>query len=446
MQSYDLICLGAGSGGLSVAERAAKQGAKVALIEAQDLGGTCVNLGCVPKKIIWYGAQLKHDYQAFSSSYGLSPLAENQTSLDWGKLKRTRNHYIAGIQRYYQSHLEQLGIDYFHGYGTLVDSATVCVNEQRYQAKYIVLATGSKAIIPEIDGAQWGLTSDDFFQFNQLPHSIAIVGSGYIAVEFACMLASFGVEVHLLMRGERPLRHLDSDLSAELAQWLPKLGIHCHYQAQVKALIKQKQGCFVCLEDQPAIEVEHCLWAIGRTPALPKNSALAVDDSGYVCADACYQTSLDHVYAVGDLIASGANLTPVAIRQGRDLGDYLFAQKPIQPILAEEIPSVIFTHPALATIGLTETQAKQKHQQIKCYSVRFHDMQSAVTSAPTPCYLKLVCAGSQELVVGLHGFGRGVDEILQGFAVAMKLGATKKDFDQTIAIHPTIAEEFVTLK
>ena len=446
---YDYIAIGGGSGGIASVNRAASYGKKCALIEAGDLGGTCVNVGCVPKKVMWYSAQIADAIQKYGSDYGFN---SELKSFDWKKLVENRQAYIQRIHASYQSGLSKNQVDVIHGFATFVDHKTIEVNGETFTADHILIATGTQPSRPNIEGAEHGIDSNGFFELQELPKRTAIIGSGYIAVELAGVLNSLGSDVQLFIRKHLPLRSLDKFLGETLLESMRSDHIQVHTQATpVKVSKLEDQSLLLQLEDGTQHIIDCLIWAIGREPntkALKlERTHIQLDDSGYIQVDQFQNTSQSGLYAVGD-ITGKAELTPVAVAAGRKLSERLFNGKSEEYLNYENIPTVVFSHPPIGTVGLTEEQAIAQfgQDQIKVYSSSFTSMYTAVTQHRQVSKMKLICAGVDEKIIGIHGIGYGMDEILQGFAVALKMGATKKDFDNTVAIHPTSAEEFVTMR
>ena len=446
---YDYIAIGGGSGGIASVNRAASYGKKCALIEAGDLGGTCVNVGCVPKKVMWYSAQIADAIQKYGSDYGFN---SELKSFDWKKLVENRQAYIQRIHASYQSGLSKNQVDVIHGFATFVDHKTIEVNGETLTADHILIATGTQPSRPNIEGAEHGIDSNGFFELQELPKRTAIIGSGYIAVELAGVLNSLGSNVQLFIRKHLPLRSLDKFLGETLLESMRSDHIQVHTQATpVKVSKLEDQSLLLQLEDGTQHIIDCLIWAVGREPntkALKlERTRIQLDDSGYIQVDQFQNTSQSGLYAVGDIIGK-AELTPVAVAAGRKLSERLFNGKSEEYLNYQNIPTVVFSHPPIGTVGLTEEQAIAQfgQDQIKVYSSSFTSMYTAVTQHRQVSKMKLICAGTEEKIIGIHGIGYGMDEILQGFAVALKMGATKKDFDDTVAIHPTSAEEFVTMR
>lgn len=449
-QHFDYICLGAGSGGIASANRAAMYGASVLLIESRHLGGTCVNVGCVPKKVMWYGAQVSETIHLFARDYGFDTVMEK---FDWNHLVNNRETYIKRIHGAYQSSLAENGVTVLRGFGRFVNNNTIDVNGKQYSADHILIATGGMPVIPDIPGASYGIDSDGFFALRHQPKKVAVAGAGYIAVELAGVLNALGCETRLFVRKHAPLRHFDPILYETLIKTMAENGPLLHPHSTPAAVTKNGDNSLVLhLDNGEQYTVDTLIWAIGRAPATEhiglENTDVALDEKGYVKVDALQNTSAKGIYCVGDCMANGKALTPVAIKAGRLLSERLFNGRPDAKMNFSLIPTVVFSHPPIGTMGMTEPEAVAHYgkNNIKIYTSSFTAMYTAITRHPQPCKMKLVCAGTEEKIVGIHGIGHGMDEILQGFAVAIRMGATKADFDAVTAIHPTSAEEFVTMR
>ncbi len=447
---YDYISIGGGSGGIASLNRAASYGKKCAIIEASHLGGTCVNLGCVPKKVMWYGAQVAEAIHKYAPDYGFDI---DVKGFDFKKLVETRQKYISNIHRSYETNLAKNKVEVIQGFAKFVDTKTVEVNGELITADHILIATGGRPVFPDVKGAEYGIDSDGFFELEQLPERVAVVGAGYVAVEIAGVLRSLGSEVDLYVRQHSPLRSFDHSIVNVLIEEMDKEGIELHTHTVIKEVIKNGDGSLtIDLEDGRTNTVDCLIWAVGREPATDKINlevtGVETNSIGKIKVDKFQNTNVEGIYAVGDIIENSIDLTPVAVAAGRRLSERLFNNKPNEHLDYNLVPTVIFTHPPIGTIGMSEMQAIAQYGEdsIKCYSSTFTPMYSAVTQHRQKCTMKLVCLGDEEKVIGLHGIGFGVDEMIQGFAVAIKMGATKADFDNTVAIHPTGSEEFVTMR
>ncbi|MCD1276470.1 glutathione-disulfide reductase [Streptococcus sinensis] len=449
MKEFDIIAIGGGSGGIATMNRAGEHGAKAAVIEEKKLGGTCVNLGCVPKKIMWYGAQIAEAIQHYGPDYGFT--SENQ-HFDFATLRQNREAYIDRARSSYDGSFKRNGVELIEGRAHFVDKHTVEVNGELIRAKHIVIATGAHAAIPQIPGAEYGETSDDVFAWEELPKSVAVVGAGYIAVELAGVLHTLGVKTDLFVRRDRPLRNFDSYLIDGLVAEMEKSGPSLHAHKIPERVEKLADGQLkIHFQDGSNHTAEHIIWAIGRKPNVQglnlEAAGVTLNDRGFIAVDEYQNTVVPGIYALGD-VTGEKELTPVAIKAGRTLSERLFNGKTDAKMDYTTIPTVVFSHPAIGTVGLTEEEAIQNYgaENIHLYTSSFTSMYSAVTRHRQQARFKLITAGDNEKVVGLHGIGYGVDEMIQGFAVAIKMGATKADFDATVAIHPTGSEEFVTMR
>lgn len=445
-QKFDLIAIGGGSGGIATVNRAAMLGARCALIEEKQLGGTCVNVGCVPKKIMWLASQSATTLQE-ANAYGFTtaPLA-----LNWKQLVSKRQAYIEKLHQSYAKRLDQNKVALIQGHAHFISEHVLQVGEDTFEAPHIVIASGSKITLPNIPGASLGIDSDGFFALPSLPQRIAVVGAGYIAVELAAMLNSFGADTLLVYRHDKPLRHFDHMLAETLVSQYQQQGITLkanHIPLGLKTL-PQGTLSLACQDDKVIPGLNAVIWAIGReanTASLNLEQAgIKLNEDGTILVDPYQNTSVKGVYAIGD-VTGLKPLTPVAIAAGRRLAMRLFANQNIK-LDYNLIPTVIFSHPPIGTVGLSEQEAKEKYgDDIKVYQTQFTPMSQALKSHPLRTAMKLITVASTDKVVGCHIIGDGADEMLQGFSVAIKMGATKADFDNTVAIHPTSAEELVTM-
>lgn len=418
------------------------------MIEADRLGGTCVNRGCVPKKIMWYAASIAEALDD-AAGYGFDVSVGGH---DWAGLVERREAYITRLNEIYARNLEHDGVTHIRGTARFVDRRTLSVDEREYTGERIVIAVGGEPIVPDIPGAGLGITSDGFFELSARPDRVAVVGAGYIAVELAGMLHALGAEVSLVIRREAVLRGFDADLQSALMESIEADGIRVVTGFTPTALEDEGHGMVLHGEEGIHLsDLDTVIWAIGRRPRTAglglEHAGVATTDSGHVEADSWQDTNVNGIHALGD-VCGRAELTPVAIAAGRRLADRLYGDRPDARVDYENIPTVIFSHPPTGTVGLSEAEARLRYgdDDIRVYRTRFTAMYHALTERRPPSVMKLVCAGGDEQVVGCHVFGTGADEMLQGFAVAVRMGATKADFDNTVAIHPTSAEELVTLK
>lgn len=446
-QHFDLIVLGGGSGGLAVAEIAAQLGRRVAVIESDRLGGTCVYRGCVPKKVMWFAANLAaavRDGPDFGVSAEAGPI-------DWATLVAGRNGYVQKINDYWDGYAQSLGIVRIAGLGRFVDARTVEVENARYSADHIVIATGSRPLVPRMPGHELGIDSNGFFALERQPRKIAVIGGGYIGVELAGVLAAFGSEVTVVALEDRLLWAFDPLIGETLAENMRLEGIRLNLSYEVAALERRDDGLALVPKTGEALTgFDTILWAVGRAP----NSAglnleaagVEVQRNGLIPTDAYQATNVPGIYAIGDVTGRDP-LTPVAIAAGRRLARRLFGGETDLKLDYANIPSVVFSHPPAGRVGLTEPEARERYgDTLTVYETAFKPMRYALNAHGPKTAMKLVCQGPEERVVGIHLIGDGVDEMLQGFAVAVKMGATKADFDNTVAIHPVSAEELVTLK
>ncbi len=447
---FNYLTIGGGSGGIASANRAAMRGASAAVIEADTVGGTCVNVGCVPKKVMWYGAHIAEALK-YSQAYGFDI---NQNSFNWATLVQNREAYIQRIHASYQRGFSNNGVTYIEGFARFIDAKTVEVNGERITADHITIAVGGRPAVPNLPGAEFGIDSDGFFALTQQPKKALIVGAGYIAVEIAGVLHALGTDTHLLIRKDRPLRNFDPDITDMLLERMAQDKLPLHTQTNVSKVEQDSNGNLTVSCDNGSVftDVDCLIWAIGREPATDKLNldvaGVKTDKHGYIRTDKYQNTNISGIYAVGD-VTGEAQLTPVAVKAGRALAERLFNPAlPDAHMDYSQIPTIVFSHPPIGTIGLTEEEARQQHgtENVTVYSSNFAAMYNAITQHRALSRFKLICAGADEKVVGLHGIGEGMDEVLQGFAVAIKMGATKADFDATVALHPTSAEEFVTLR
>ena len=444
---YDLIAIGGGSGGLAVAEKAAQLGRKVAIIESHRLGGTCVNNGCVPKKVMWYAANLAHAVDD-AGDFGITA---QRGMTDWNRLVSGRESYIRNINAYWNGHVEDNNIDRIYGHARFVGDKTIEVDGRHYSADHIAIATGGKPIVPPVPGAELGITSDGFFELDAMPEKVAIVGGGYIGVELSGVLRALGSEVTIIALEDRIMELFDPMISEVLSSEMKRQGIRVQTGFQVAELSKTDEGIIVSSGDRRKIAgFDHVIWAVGRSPntATLNLEACGVEmlGNGMIPVDDYQNTNVNGIYALGDITGKVA-LTPVAIAAGRKLAERLFDGKYDNKVDYNNIPSVVFSHPPIGTVGITEDRARERYgDDITVYQSDFTSMRHALKANGSMTAMKLVCAGADEKIVGIHIIGDNSDEMLQGFAVAVNMGATKADFDSTMAIHPTSAEELVTMK
>jgi glutathione reductase (NADPH) len=445
---YDFLVIGGGSGGIAAAKRAAGHGAKAVLIERDRLGGTCVHRGCVPKKIMFNAAAIAEVLRD-ARDYGFDV---GDPGFNWATLKQARDGFVGRQAEVYQRGLLAEGVAEVSGEARFIDPHTVEVNGARLQAAHVLIATGGTRISPQIPGAELGITSDGFFELETQPRTALIVGGGYVAVELAGVLNRLGTEVTILLRGEIMLARFDTSVREALMDEMQKDGISVMMSTRITGIERDGGTLAVAIDRaQRLAGFDTLIWAIGRRPntgdlAIDR-TGVVLDGEGFVVTDEYQNTNVSGVYALGD-VTSRLALTPVAIAAGRRLADRLFGGQPEARLDYDNVPSVVFSHPPIGSVGLTEQEARALYgvSEVKIYQTRFVSLYHAILANRQPTLMKLVTVGEREKIVGCHLIGRGVDEIIQGFAVAVKMGATKADFDHTVAIHPTSAEELVTLR
>ncbi len=448
---FDYLVIGGGSGGIGSANRAGMHGVKVGLIEAKDLGGTCVNLGCVPKKVMWHVGKVLGDFELYGEGYGIE--TTDAPKLNYPKMKENRDNYIDFLHTAYQRGLDSNNVELIRGYGQFVDEKTVEVNGEQYTADHILIAPGGKPKRLDVPGSEYGINSDGFFGLEELPESIAIIGGGYIGVEISGLLRTFGVNAHLFEFLPSVLNTFDSIIKEGYMEIAEREGFRdtIHTNISLSKVEKANEKYILHFADGSTHETDLVLWATGREPNIEgmhlDKAGIELTEDGHVKVDEYQNTTAENIYAVGDVIGK-LNLTPVAIAAGRRLSERLFNNKTDLKLDYSLVPTVVFTEPPIGTVGLTEEEALEEYGEgnLKIYTSVFTSMHSSITSNRQRTSMKLVCVGEDEKIVGLHGIGQGMDEMLQGFAVAIKMGATKADFDDTVAIHPTAAEEFVTMR
>lgn len=444
----DLFVIGGGSGGVRAARMAAQRGARVLLAEAAALGGTCVNVGCIPKKLYSYASHYASDFRdAAGFGWHLQP-----PRFDWAVLKANRAAEIARLNGIYQNLLANAGVEILTGWATLQDAHTVHVRladgERNVRARHILVATGGRPTVPPIAGAEHALTSDHMFDLEPFPQRLLVVGGGYIACEFASIFAGLGSQVTQLYRGEQVLRGFDDDIRNFAAQEMRKHGVDLRTRADVVEIARSGSGLVATLGDGSKLVADAVLYATGRVPNVANMGLEAAGvrqgKDGAIVVDASYQTSVPSIHAVGDVTAR-VQLTPVALAEAMVLVDRLFG-KGERRLGYENIPTAVFTHPAIGTVGLTEAQARERFAQVRIYRSDFRALKHTLSGNAGRTLMKLVVDAASDRVVGLHMVGDDAGEIVQGFAVAMQAGATKAIFDATVGIHPTAAEEFVTMR
>ena len=449
VKEYDYIVIGGGSGGIASANRAAMHGAKVILFEGKEVGGTCVNVGCVPKKVMWYGAQVAETLHRYAGEYGFDVTINK---FDFATLKANRQAYIDRIHGSYERGFDSNGVERVYEYARFVDPHTVEVAGERYTAPHILIATGGHALYPNIPGSEYGITSDGFFELDEVPKRTAVIGAGYIAVEVAGVLNALGSDTHLFVRKDCPLRTFDKDIVDVLVDEMAKSGPTLHTHANATEVVKNTDDSLtISFDNGETITVDCLIWAIGRAANTSgfglEKTGVKLTEKGTIYSDEFENTSVPGIYALGD-VTGKLDLTPVAVKAGRQLSERLFNNKADAKLDYTDVATVVFSHPVIGSVGLTEEKAIAKYgpENIKVYKSSFTPMYTALGDNRQPSTMKLVTLGDDEKIIGLHGIGYGVDEMIQGFSVAIKMGATKADFDNTVAIHPTGSEEFVTMR
>lgn len=444
---FDLLVVGGGSGGLATAQRAAEYGARAAIVESHRLGGTCVNVGCIPKKFMWNAAALSQAIED-APEYGFD--ARN-AGLDWGVLKSKRDDFVHRLNVIYERNLEKRNVAWLRGRARFVAPGTLEVNGRTITSGHIVIATGGRPRLPDIPGVEFGISSDGFFDLRRRPDHVALVGSGYIAAELGSTLNALGTRVTLVTRGDGLLRDFDPMIRAHLAADFRDAGMEIVQDTLPAALSRSGRRLVLSATGPRRIgEFDCVIWAMGRDPVTRdlglEGIGVAVGKSGEVLTDDYQNTNVPGVYAVGDVTGRVA-LTPVAIAAGRRLAARLFGSQPHAKLDYHLIPTVVFSHPPIGVVGLTEPAARKQHgDAVRVFETEFVSMYHAPKVAKPRTAMKLVTVGEEQRIVGCHVIGTGADEMMQGFAVAIRMGATKQDFDATVAIHPTSAEEMVTMR
>ncbi len=440
---FDLFVIGGGSGGVRAARMAAQRGVKVALAERSAMGGTCVNLGCIPKKLYSYAA---HYHESFVESHGFGWRLDGKPTLDWAALKQNRAKRIAHLNGVYETLLAKVHV--VRGDASVEDAHTVLVNGQRVSADKILIATGGWPAVPAVPGREHVITSNEMFDLDPFPPRLVVVGGGYIACEFASIFNGLGSRVTQLYRGAQVLRGFDDDIRSFIAAEMKKTGVDLRLNAEVSAIARTAQGLRVTLKSGEDVETDRVLYATGRVPNVKglglEKLGVKLDEQGAIVVNDQYQSSVPSIYALGDVI-DRMQLTPVAIAEAMALVDHLFGSG-TRAVSYEFVPTAVFTHPSIGTVGFTEAEARQKFGKLRIYRTSFTPLKHNLSGSSERTMMKLVVDDASDRVVGLHMVGPEAGEIVQGFAVALKAGATKAVFDSTIAIHPTSAEEFVTMR
>lgn len=443
---FDLFVIGAGSGGVRAARFAAGFGAKVAVAESRYLGGTCVNVGCVPKKLLVYGAHFGDDFEQ-AEGYGWSL---DKADFDWATLIANKNREIERLNGIYRNLLVNSGVELLEGHARLLDPHKVEINGQHYSAKHILLATGGWPQIPDIPGREHAISSNEAFFLKTLPKRVLVVGGGYIAVEFAGIFQGLGAETSLLYRGELFLRGFDGTVRQHLKDELTRRGLNLQFNADIARIDKQADGSLkATLKDGRELEADCVFYATGRRPMLDnlglENTGVKLDERGFIEVDDQYQSAEPSILAIGDVIGR-VQLTPVALAEGMAVARRLFKPEQYRLVDYQNIPTAVFSQPPIGTVGLTEEQAREAGHPVQIFESRFRPMKLTMTECQERTLMKLVVDARTDKVLGCHMVGPDAGEIVQGLAIAIKAGATKQLFDETIGVHPTAAEEFVTLR
>ncbi|MFP8965265.1 glutathione-disulfide reductase [Pokkaliibacter sp. CJK22405] len=441
---YDLFVIGAGSGGVRASRMAAGLGARVAVCEDRYMGGTCVNVGCVPKKLYSYAAHFSHDFED-AAGFGWQ-VAEPH--FHWPTLRDNKKKEISRLNGIYRKMLGNAGVELIDGRGQVTGPNSVEVNGQSYTAERILIATGGWPFVPDVPGKELALTSNEIFDIESFPSRIVIVGGGYIAVEFASIFAGLGAETHLLYRGDLFLRGFDQEIREYLATEMKKKGVQIHFNTDVEALSGSPGKITLSLDNGQEMSASHVLYATGRVPNTAKlgleSAGVELDDKGAIKINDCFQTNVPSIYALGDVV-DRIQLTPVALAEGTFLAHHLYGEgRPVPDYT--NVASAVFSHPNIGTVGLTEEQAREKYADISVFVSEFKPMKHTLSGSDERCLMKLIVDKATDKVVGAHMIGADAGELIQGIAIALKAGATKAVFDSTIGIHPTSAEEFVTMR
>ena len=443
MADFDLLVIGGGSGGVACARRAAGYGARAGVIENDRLGGTCVHRGCIPKKLLVYASHFSHDFED-AAGYGWTVGAR---SFDWREMVRAKVAELDKLEGIYGRLLDNSGAAVIRGTGRMLDAHTVAVGDEQHRAETIVIATGGRPTMPHIPGIELAVSSDAMFDLPTFPERIVIVGGGYVACEFACIMQGLGAEVTQLYRGELPLRGFERDLREVLAEEMRKGGVDLRLNVNATALARAGSGIAVTTTTGEVVEADQVLFATGRKPNVAslglESAGIETGPGGAIPVDANSHTGVAGIYAVGD-VTDRINLTPVAIHEGRCIAETLYNDNPQTPD-HRDVATAVFTTPELGTVGLTEEEARQTFPALDIYQTRFRPLKHTLTGREETVFMKLVVDRASDRVVGCHMVGDGAGEAVQLLGIAVKAGATKAQFDATMAVHPTAAEEFVTM-
>lgn len=445
---YDLFTIGAGSGGVRASRFAASHGARVAVAEAGPLGGTCVNVGCIPKKMLSYAAHFHDDFEA-ASGYGWTLGAGTHAAhFDWATLIANKDREIARLNGVYDRILTQAGVTILRGHARLTDAHTVEIGGRRVTARHILIATGGRPQMAPIPGAERAINSNQAFHLKALPRRVVVFGAGYIAVEFASIFNGLGAQTTLVARGPQLLKDFDADLGSHLAIEMAKKGVDLKLSTNIERILPCGDAHTVLLDTGESLEVDCVMFATGRVPNVKdlglESAGVKQGSKGEVLVDEHYDTNVPSIHAIGD-VTNRLQLTPVALAEGMALADRLF-NKGARQVGYDLVPTAIFSHPNIATVGLSESAARAAHKSLKIFKSDFKTLKNTLTTSDEKVFLKLVVDADTDRVLGIHMVGPDAGEVIQGFAVALNCGATKAQFDSTIGIHPTLAEEFVTMR
>ena len=451
---YDLFVIGAGSGGVRASRMAAAEGLrsdgspiKVAVAEQSALGGTCVNVGCVPKKLMVYASHLPEELED-AQGFGWST---TKATHDWPAFIQRKNTEIERLNGIYGNLLDNAGVDLIIGTASVTGAHEVCVNGKAYTAQRILVAVGGKPVMPsnsDVPGIEYAITSDQLFYLDEMPKRFTVVGGGYVALEFAGVFAGLGAQVDVVYRGHHPLRHFDHDISAHLVEQMKHKGIRFHLGQEITSIDKSSDGLVATLTNQECLQADQILFALGRSGYVDdlglEAQGVAVSSSGVIKVDERFETAVPSIFALGDVIGTPA-LTPVALAQGMVFVNQQFGDN-TQSMSYEAIPTAVFTQPSIATVGLTEHEALEKNLKIAVYKSDFRHLKHTLTASKERVLMKMIIEQGSQRVLGIHMIGPDSGEIIQGFSLAVKCGLTKQDLDSVIGIHPTAAEEFVTMR
>ncbi|MGJ7511755.1 glutathione-disulfide reductase [Variovorax sp. GT1P44] len=441
---FDLFVIGGGSGGVRAARMAAQRGARVGLAECAELGGTCVNVGCIPKKLYSYAASYAESFEE-AAGFGWQV---GEPRFDWARLKANRAREITRLNGVYQSLLEGAGVQLIQGWAQLRDAHCVQVGEKHFTAQHVLIATGGMPFVPEIAGRELGIVSDAMFDLDPFPKRLLVVGGGYIACEFASIFNGLGAKVTQVQRSAHLLNEFDEDVRQFVAREMTRTGIDIRFNAEISMVTRLESGLCALLSRGQRVEADTILFATGRVPNTEgmglEAAGVELDARGGVIVDAHYRSSVPSIFAVGD-VSTRQQLTPVALAEAMVVVDTLFGKGKKQ-LDYQYTPTAVFTHPNIGTCGYTEAEARMKLGKVTIFSSEFRALRHTLSESKERTFMKLIVDKASDRVVGLHMVGPDAGEIVQGFAVAMRCGATKADFDGTIGIHPTVAEEFVTMR